>query len=74
MLLQTGQTQSCLTTVCSICVSKYDISDPTLVDRTSSFFVLCTNLKVYLFNHSKWVELSMTNYEGKGYRVNENFG
>ena len=26
--------------------------DPTLVDRTSNFFVLCTNLKVYIIIHS----------------------
>ena len=28
------------------------ISDPTLMDLTSNFFVLCTNLKVYLCNYS----------------------
>ena len=28
------------------------ISDPTLVDLTSIFFVLCTNLKVYFIIHS----------------------
>ena len=27
--------------------------DPTLVDLTSNFFVLCTNVKVCLYNHSK---------------------
>ena len=26
--------------------------DPTLVDLTSIFFVLCTNMKVYLYNYS----------------------
>ena len=26
--------------------------DPTLVDLTSNFFVLCTNMKVYLYNYS----------------------
>ena len=26
----------------------YDISDPVLVDLTSNFFVLCTNVKVYI--------------------------
>ena len=26
--------------------------DPTLVDFTSNFFVLCTNVKVYLYNYS----------------------
>ena len=29
---------------------KYDISDPTLVDVTNNCFVLCTNMKVYLYN------------------------
>ena len=29
-----------------------DISDPTLVDLTSNFFVLCTNMKAYLYNYS----------------------
>ena len=29
--------------------------DPTLVDFTSNFFILCTNVKVYLYNiHSGW--------------------
>ena len=31
---------------------KYDKSDPTQVDLTSNFFVLCTNMKVYLYNYS----------------------
>ena len=26
--------------------------DPTLVDLTSNFFVLCTNVRVYLYNYS----------------------
>ena len=26
--------------------------DPTLVDMTSNFFVLCTMMKVYLYNYS----------------------
>ena len=31
----------------------YDISDPTLVDLTSNFFFLCTNMKVkYMIIHS----------------------
>ena len=52
--LQTEQTQirqpykSCLIRVYSVCLWKYDISEPTLVDLTSNFFVLCTNVKVYL--------------------------
>ena len=28
------------------------ISDPTLVNLTSNFYVLCTNVKVYLYNYS----------------------
>ena len=40
--------------------------DPTLVDLTSSFFVLCTNVKVYLYYYSWWVELSMNTHEVKG--------
>ena len=31
---------------------KYYISDPTLVDLTSYFFVLCTNMNIYLHNYS----------------------
>ena len=32
---------------------KYDIADPTLLDQTSIFFVLCTNLKfIYIIVHS----------------------
>ena len=27
-----------------LCLWKYDISDPSLVDLTSNFFVLCTNV------------------------------
>ena len=41
--------------------------DPTLVDLTSNFFVLHTNVKVCLYNYSYWVELSMNIHEGKGY-------
>ena len=37
--------------------------DPTLEDLTSNFFVLCTNVKVYLYNSSLWVELSMNIHE-----------
>ena len=36
----------------SVCLWKYDIPDPTQVDLTSNFFVLCTNVKVYLYNYS----------------------
>ena len=33
---------------------KYDISDPTQVDLTSNFIALCANMKVYLYNYSRW--------------------
>ena len=36
--------------------------DPTLMDLTSNFFVLCIDMKVYLY----WVEPSMKISEGKG--------
>ena len=45
--------------------------DPTLVDLTSNFFVLChffvlcTKGKVYLYNYLQWVELSMNIHKGK---------
>ena len=39
--------------------------DPTLVDLTNNFFVLCTKVKVYLYDYSLWVELSMNSHEGK---------
>ena len=41
-LLQTDQTQICLIRVYSVCLWKYDVSDPTLVNLTSNFFVLYT--------------------------------
>ena len=40
--------KSFLIRVHSVCLWKYDISDLTLVDLTCNFFVLCTNMKVYL--------------------------
>ena len=41
--------------------------DPTLVSElTSNCFALCTNVKVYLYNYSYWVELSMNIHGGKG--------
>ena len=40
--------------------------DPTLVDLTTNFFVLCTNVLVYLYNYSWWVELSINIHAGKG--------
>ena len=39
---------------------------PTLVDLTSNFSVLCTYVKVYLYNYSLWMELNMNIHEGKG--------
>ena len=40
--------------------------DPTLVELTSNFFDLRTNVKVHLYNYSQWVELSMNFHVGKG--------
>ena len=40
--------------------------DPTLVDLTLDFFALYTNVKVYLFYYSQWVEPDMNIHEGKG--------
>ena len=37
-----------------------------LVDMTSNFLILCTKVKVYLYNYSYWVELSMDIHEGNG--------
>ena len=44
--------------------------DPTLyiVCLTSNFFVLCTNMKAYLMNYSRWVELSMRERVNIGYK------
>ena len=40
--------KSCMIIVYSVCLWQYDISDPTLMDMTSNFFVLCNNMKVCL--------------------------
>ena len=40
--------------------------DPTLVELTSNFFVLCTTVKAYLYNYSQLVELNMNIHEGRG--------
>ena len=40
--------------------------DPTQVDLKSNFPVLCTKVKVNLYNYSQWVEFSMNIHEGKG--------
>ena len=39
----------CLIRLYLVCLWKYN---PTLVDMASYFFVLCTNMKVYLYNYS----------------------
>ena len=59
---QAALVKSCLIRVYSVCLWKYEISDPTHVDLTSNFFVLCTKVKVYIYNYS----LSMNIHEGKG--------
>ena len=53
--------------VFSVCLWKYDISDSTLVDLISTVFVLCTDMEIYLYNYSLWVEPIMNIHEGKGY-------
>ena len=40
--------------------------DPTLLEVTSNFFVLCTNMKVYLYNYSLRMDLNMNIHEEKG--------
>ena len=40
----------------TVCLWKYYISYPTLVDLTNNAFVLCTNIKVYLYS---WVKPRM---------------
>ena len=46
---------SCIIRVCSVCLWKYDIADPTLVELASNFFVLCTNMKfIYIIIHCGW--------------------
>ena len=47
--------------------------DPTQMDLTSYFFVMCTNMKVYLYNYSYRVEPSMNTHEGKGNVSNISF-
>ena len=64
MHLQTEQTQ--IRQLFSACLWRYDTSDPTLVDLTNNFFVLCTKMKVELYNYSKSVEPCMNILEGKG--------
>ena len=44
--------KSCLIRVYSVCLWKYDLSVTTPVDLTSNLFVLCTNMKVYLYIYS----------------------
>ena len=40
--------------------------DPALVDLTSNFFFLCTNVKFYLYNYSYCVKFSIDIHVGKG--------
>ena len=50
---QAALVKSCLIRVYSVCLWKYMIRyRPTQEDMTSNFFVLCTNVKVYLYNYS----------------------
>ena len=52
---QAALCKSCLIRASSVCLWKYDISDPTLVDMTNNFFVLYTNIKhiyMYIINSS----------------------
>ena len=44
----------------------YGLYDHTLVDLTSYFFVICTNMKFYQCNYSKPVELGMNMNVGEG--------
>ena len=44
--------------------------DPTLMDLTINFFVLYTNVKIYLYNYSKLVDLNMNIHDGNGYIIN----
>ena len=44
--------QAAPTRVYSICLWKYDTANPTHMNLTSNSFVLCTNMKVYLYNYS----------------------
>ena len=46
--------------VYSVCLLNYDIADPTLVDLTSDFFVLCTNMNFIFI-----IIRCMTIHEGK---------
>ena len=38
--------------VYSVCIWKYDISEPTLVDLTCNSLVPSTNMKIYLYYYS----------------------
>ena len=40
--------KSCPIRIYSVCLWEYDVSDPTLVDLTSNYFVLCTNMNVFI--------------------------
>ena len=64
MLLQTVQNQ--IRQFFSVCLLIYDTSEPIPADLTSNFFVLCTKMKVDLYNYSKLVEPCMNILDGKG--------
>ena len=49
---RTDPDQTALVWVYSVCLWKYESADPKLVGLPSNFFVLCTNMKVYLYNYS----------------------
>ena len=46
--------QATLIRVYSVSLENMAYSDPTLVDLTSTFFVLCTSMEVYIIIHSGW--------------------
>ena len=52
MLLQTEQTQIRQLLSSFFAYGNMIRYDTTLVDLTSDFFVLCTNVKVYFYNYS----------------------
>ena len=44
----------CLIRVYSVCLRKYDISDPTLVNLTHNFFYVSTSKFIYIIIHRGW--------------------
>ena len=51
-VIQTALVRGCLIRIYSVCLLKYDISDPTLVDPPRNFFNLCANMIIFLYIHS----------------------